>query len=323
MSAIGRQGRHVKKSNWEKSVLFLLAAVVCGFFVYTGLHYAVPLWKERRSAEDLDYKVEKPDRGGDGTPPVSGDVVKSPEVLPPVSGEIPVKPLALVALVMDDCGPSLQLAKRALAVELPITWSILPEQTYSEQIAKMLNDKNIPYLAHVPMQAQVDPDGKAGERKIYHIGVGMGHAAVTKALSRIIDAFPGAIGINNHRGSRATEDEKTMSAVMDELAKRQLLFLDSNTSTKTIAYDAAKKKGLKSFKNSHFLDNVPDQVKIAHEMRFTIEAAKERGSAIAICHLRTETVVFLEDLAKWNLAAMGVRLVTLPQLVDIEGNSGR
>lgn len=295
--------------------MFLLAAVVCGFLVYTGLHYLAPKWQERRPTSDSSHRTTSSDRKGGGEEPVSKDEALSRDVLTPVSKE-PEKSPALVAIVMDDCGPNLELAKKVLALDLPVTWSILPGQAYSGQIAKLLKDKGIPYLAHVPMQAQVDPDGKAGEKGMYHIGVGMSQTAVTKALSQVIDAFPGAFGINNHRGSRATEDEKTMNAVMDELAKRKLFFLDSNTSTKTIAYDVAVKKGLRTLKNSHFLDNVADREKIAEEMKFTIEMAKKRGSAVAICHLRVDTVAFLENLAKWDLASMDVRLVTLPQLLE-------
>lgn len=299
----------------------MLAAAVCVFVTYAGLHYAVPVWKERKAAEEGCREVS-PDREGGGWRLVSMDEPQSNEITPVVP-DIPAPTTALVALVMDDCGPSLRLAEKALALDLPITWSILPGQAYSGRIIKMLKDKDIPFLAHVPMQAQVDPDGKAGEKGMYRIGVGMSRTAVTKALSQVIDSLPGAFGINNHRGSRATEDEKTMGAVMDELVKRRMFFLDSNTSTKTIAYDTAKEKGLRTLKNSHFLDNVADQGKIAEEMKFTIEVAKKRGSAVAICHLRAETIVFLEDLARWNFASMDVRLVTLPQLIDIEANSGR
>lgn len=249
--------------------------------------------------------------------------VRSPEVKPVLSPDSRPKGPALIAIVMDDCGPSIELAKKVLKLDLPITWSILPNQTYSKQIAKMLRDNRVPFLVHVPMQAQVDPDGKAGEVGMYHIGVGMSNAAVGKALSPLIDALPGAYGINNHRGSRATEDEKTMGAVMDELARRKMFFLDSNTSTKTLAYEVAKKKGLRTLKNGHFLDNEADRKKIAEEMRATIGIAKKRGSVVVICHLKPETVAFLADLAEWDLASQGVRLVTLPQLIDPQGDTGR
>lgn len=229
---------------------------------------------------------------------------------------------ALLAIVMDDCGPSIELARKVAKLNLPITWSILPNLTYSKQIAKTLRESGAPFLVHVPMQAEVDPDGKAGAA-MYDIGVGMSEAAVARALASLIDSLPGACGVNNHRGSRATADEKAMSAVMDELAGRKLFFLDSNTSPKTVAYDVAKRKGLRTLKNGHFLDNEADRKKIAEEMNFAMGMAKKRGSVVVICHLRPETAAFLEDFAGWDLASQGVRLVTLPQLIDLQGDTGR
>ncbi len=287
-----------------------------------GSRYLLPLWQARHLRTEQDRKAASEDLRSKDVAKSSEDVVRSPEIAPVVSEE-PRTGLANIAIVMDDCGPSIELARKALSLKLQITWSILPHQTYSKQIAKMLRDARVPFLVHVPMQAQVDPDGKAGEKGMYYIGVGMSDAAVTKALSSLIDLLPGAYGINNHRGSRATEDEKTMKAVMDELARRKLFFLDSNTSTKTVAYEVAKAKGLRTLKNGHFLDNEQDRKKIEAEMKATIETAKKRGDTIVICHLRPETLAFLENLAKWDLTSMGVRLVTLPQLIDLQSNSGR
>lgn len=297
----------------------VIAAVVCALSIGAGTRYLVPLWQARHPVADQDRRVASEDLKSGDTARISDDVLRSPEV---VSAEPQAGP-ANVAIVMDDCGPSIELAKKAQALDLPITWSILPNQTYSKQIAKMLRDAHVPFLVHVPMQAQVDPDGKAGEKGMYYIGVGMSDTAVARALSGLIDSLPGAYGINNHRGSRATEDERTMRAVMDELARRKMFFLDSNTSTKTLAYEVAKAKGLRTLKNGHFLDNEPDRKRIAAEMKATIETAKKRGDAVVICHLRPETVAFLENLAGWDLTSMGVRLVTLPQLIDLQSNTRR
>ena len=286
------------------------------------MRYLGPLWQERRPVTEMGRETRSTDiKSGEGVP--GSEDVRSPDVAPVLSPDSQAKGPALVAIVMDDCGPSIELAKKVQKLDLPITWAILPNQTYSKQIAKMLHDDSVPFLVHVPMQAQVDPDGKAEEAGMYHIGVGMSAAAVSKALSPLIDALPGAYGVNNHRGSRATEDEKTMGAVMDELARRKMFFLDSNTSTKTVAYEVAKEKGLRTLKNGHFLDNVADRKKIAEEMKATIEIAKKRGSVVVICHLRPATVAFLEDLAGWDLPSQGVRLVTLPQLIDLQGDTGR
>lgn len=252
-------------------------------------------------------------RPGGGSETGSGDVRAAAEPLPGVS-EDREDGSALIAVVMDDCGLSMELARQAVSLDLPITWSILPKLAYSSQTAELLDENDIPYLVHVPMQAQADPDGRAGGG-LYEIGVGMEGEEIAAAMSRMIDSLPGAFGVNNHRGSRATEDQPTMEAVCDELAERGMFFLDSSTSRRTVAYGVARAKGLRTLKNGHFLDNEPDCDKIAEEMEFAIKLARRNGYVVVICHLRPETVAFLAELSRWDLASEGVRLVTLPQLL--------
>ena len=53
-------------------------------------------------------------------------------------------------------------------------------------------------------------------------------------------------------------------------------------------------------------------------MDYAISMARKRGRMIAICHLRPETVAFLEGVSVESIEDEGVRLVTLPQLIEVE-----
>jgi polysaccharide deacetylase 2 family uncharacterized protein YibQ len=232
----------------------------------------------------------------------------------------------VLAVVVDDCGGSLEMARRLLSVDIPLTWSVIPYLRYSEKTAELLLSEDVPFLVHVPMQALGDADGKAGERNYYHIGVGMTREAVAGALEPMLDSLPGAYGINNHRGSKATADSDVMDSVMRVLAKRGMFFMDSRTSPKSVAYKSALKNGVAAAENSHFLDNEPDRARIAEELAVASAMAKKRGSAIAICHLRPETVAFFEDFKAGKIevdginaisAVSAIKFVTLPQLMEL------
>lgn len=223
-----------------------------------------------------------------------------------------------IALVLDDCGSSLALAEKVQALGLPLTWAIIPHLKFSGETAALLRKSDIPFLVHVPMQALVDPDGKAGEKGPYYIGAGMTEEEAGRVLLPLIESLPGAYGINNHRGSKATADETTMRGVMKTLASREMFFLDSNTSPKTVAYKVAADIGLPTAKNGHFLDNESDREKIAGEFERAVKISRQKGNVVAICHLRSETIVFLENLSKQDLQAKGIRLVTLPQLMKLQ-----
>jgi polysaccharide deacetylase 2 family uncharacterized protein YibQ len=259
--------------------------------------------------ETLSPDIARPETSGDAVPVKSEDAGRPKTRSKDLAG--------LLAIVMDDCGGSIELAKKVKSLDLPITWAIIPNLRFSSDTASLLRESGTPFLIHVPMQAIPDPDGKAGDPKYYYIGTGMSDEAVREALLPILDSLPGAYGINNHRGSKATADRKLMDSVMTVLEERGLFFMDSRTARESVAYEAAADMGLVSAKNNRFLDNESDRAKISSQIENAISSAKKRRQ-IAICHLRPETVAALESLSKDEIAKRGVKLVTLPELMELE-----
>ena len=216
----------------------------------------------------------------------------------------------LLSLVMDDCGGNLKLAKRVIRLDLPITWAILPNLSHTKATVDLVRARSIPFLLHLPMQAYVD----GNERKEYLIGEGMSEADITKTVANLLADFPSVFGVNNHRGSKATSDSAVMLPVMVTLKKKGLFFLDSNTSSKSVAYKKAIDLGVPALKNGFFLDNDADLDKITERFAQASRLAKKRGVLVVICHLRPTTVEFLERYAQTPSASRDVELVTLPQM---------
>ena len=239
----------------------------------------------------------------------SEDVPVSLEPTPSVP-LIPKKEKPLLSLVMDDCGGNLKLAKRVIRLDLPITWAILPNLSHTKATVDLVRARSIPFLLHLPMQAYVD----GNERKEYLIGEGMSEAEITKTVANLLVDFPSVFGVNNHRGSKATSDPAVMLPVMVTLRKKGLFFLDSNTSSKSVAYKKAIDLGVRALKNGFFLDNDADLDKITERFAQASRLAKKRGVLVVICHLRPTTVGFLERYAQTPSASRDVELVTLPQM---------
>lgn len=228
----------------------------------------------------------------------------------PLTPPIPDNGKPLLSLVLDDCGGSLKLAKRVASLDLALTWAILPNLSFTKATVNLVRTHSIPFLLHLPMQAYAD----GNERKEYLIGEGMSEEEITKTMRGILTDFPSAFGVNNHRGSRATADSILMLNVMRILKKNGLFFLDSNTSSKSVAYKQALSEGVPSLKNGFFLDNEASLDKIAGQFSQAMRLAKRRGSLVAICHLRPVTVEYLEKYAQLPSASRDVELVTLPQM---------
>ena len=217
--------------------------------------------------------------------------------------------VATIAIIVDDGGNSIHLAQRVAKLNIPLTWAIIPYTPHSKETAALAASNDIPVLLHLPMQAITD---KAGNGE-YLVGKGMSSNDIRSVTAKALDSMPSVIGLNNHRGSLTTSDRMTIEPVLEELKARGLMFVDSRTIGKSIAYSEAKKKGIKTLKNYGFLDHVADVDSIESRFNEFILAAKGK-KIVLICHFRPNTVVFLEKLSKGEPPA---RFITVPEMAAI------
>jgi polysaccharide deacetylase 2 family uncharacterized protein YibQ len=107
-----------------------------------------------------------------------------------------------------------------------------------------------------------------------------------------------------------------MDAVMEVMTERDMYLFDSRTSHRSVAYETALRHGLRATYNSRFLDNESDRHKIAARMEEAMNFARRRGTIAVICHMRPETVAFLEDFAgelDGGTHRSGVKFITLAE----------
>jgi uncharacterized protein len=166
-------------------------------------------------------------------------------------------------------------------------------------------------MLHLPMEAP-DHNGKPGHNVL---AVTADESALRKQLSRMLGRFGGYTGVNNHMGSRFTQDRAKMDIVMSELKKRGLYFLDSRTSGRSVGAQAAAAAGIRYAVRDVFLDHEPETAKIRERLIETETVARRTGHAIAIGHPRTST---MDLLAPWiaGLKARGFDLVRLDTLLS-------
>lgn len=215
-----------------------------------------------------------------------------------------------MAIVIDDFGYSISQARDIADIPMPLTWSIIPDIPYSMEIMDIATEKHIPFLIHVPMQALIDEIGGP-----YLIGEGMDYYAIRSEIRRVTELFPNAVGINNHRGSKATSNPDIMMAVMDEIAEGNLIFLDSRTSRNSVAYTIAREKDIPAIYNSVFLDHEDTIDFMVEQFQKAREIARRRGWVVAICHVRPGTINFLSTLCIKD--DIGVEFFTVPGLLKM------
>jgi polysaccharide deacetylase 2 family uncharacterized protein YibQ len=217
--------------------------------------------------------------------------------------------LPRVAIIIDDMGHHRQLGAALLALEMNLTYSFLPHAPFSREQAEQAREKGHDILVHMPMEA-LDPAWDPGPGTLY---LADPQEELARKVAQNLSFVPFAVGINNHMGSRFTEDEAAMRRFFKLLAGRELLFVDSLTSTASVAMATARAMGFKAARRQVFLDNVQSQEDICRQLNQLVEKAGKQGWAIGIGHPNQATLTALTRCRKMLLEQ--VRLVGIRELV--------
>jgi polysaccharide deacetylase 2 family uncharacterized protein YibQ len=204
-----------------------------------------------------------------------------------------------IAIIIDDLGPSLTTLRQFLDLGLPLTPSILPGSDRAGAAAELLRNAGREFLIHVPMEPRSYPQTNPGADALL-----LQHSEddIRRWMHRYRDQVPGAVGMNNHMGSRFTEHAAPMQIVLDELKRQDLFFVDSVTISSSVAFAEARRMGLKTAARDIFLDNEEDVDYIRRQLRKMVQLAKTQREVIAIAHPYPETLEALRLEKDWLLA---------------------
>jgi len=221
----------------------------------------------------------------------------------------PVQPGAKLAVVIDDLGESAAFARKLAALGIPLTLSVMPRLGETQDTAKLGAAAGLDVILHQPMEPKrryvFTPNSGA-------LTMDMDSKAVRAALAANLAANPEAKGVNNHMGSRYTENAERMAVVLEFLKARGLFFLDSQTTPDSRAGDAARRVGMPIYSRDVFLDNVRSVRAILDQLRQAEQISLHRGQAIAIGHPYPETLL---ALSIWSTQRdRRVRLARLSEL---------
>ncbi len=242
----------------------------------------------------------------------------SPFVMPdPVQNNVPVdvwrkhaisfKPAAgikgKVIIIIDDLGLSEKRTYQLSRLPAPMTFAYLPYADNLKEQTSYARDQGHELMIHVPMEpmsATQDPGPMA-------LRVSMDSTEIDRRLKKVFNSFDGYIGINNHMGSKLTQDSRVMKQVMAELKKRGLVFIDSKTSAKSVAAKTAKDIGLYYAQRDVFLDHIATDELVAGALKQVEDRALKYGYAIAIGHPKSVTINALKEWLP-TLADKGLEL---------------
>ena len=202
------------------------------------------------------------------------------------SGELPK-----VAIIIDDIGYDVALAASFSDLGIPICLSILPNAPYSKKIAVSTVKKGGEILLHLPMEPKGYPEVNPGDDALM---ISMDGKTIQRIVNNQILKIPGLKGVNHHMGSLFSEDYIKMKYVLDEVKKFDLYYVDSRTTTRSVAYKVAKELGVPVAEKNVFLDNDLSEKALKYQVERLMGIARSSGSAIGIGHPHKETVDILK-----------------------------
>ena len=201
--------------------------------------------------------------------------------------------LGVIVLVIDDFGyRNDNISDGFLNLSIPITCAIIPGHTASKKFAEKAVSYGKEVIIHMPMESE---NYSPGEDE-YKLLTSMTSELLENKLIQAFESLPEAIGMNNHQGSKATSDSKTMTVLASVLKDRGKYFIDSRTSSLTIGEKTMVSFGVPTARRNIFLDNNNDLDKIEEQMNKLANSAKKNGVAVGLGHARKNTLSVIEKV---------------------------
>lgn len=203
-----------------------------------------------------------------------------------------------VAIIIDDLGNSLQAIDSICNLGFPVTVSILPHSLFAPETAQIAHQHGLEILLHLPLEPL--PGNHKNNYSFSNdngamINTQMEESEIIAFIDDSLRQIPHIVGVNNHQGSLITANPKIMKIILQELQKRGLFFIDSRTTSRSVAYQMARSMGLPTTYRKIFLDNEVNPAKIKEQLIKLLQRGRREGWAVAIGHPWEETLNVLKE----------------------------
>jgi len=217
-----------------------------------------------------------------------------------------------LALIIDDLEISdTEISQRFLRIERPLTFSINPWRASAEKKAREVDGQNQEVIIHLPMEPDSYPRISPGRHAVL---VNQSPLQNKRVVQDAVAALPMARGVKNFMGSRATSQRNVMEPVLREVKDSKKYFVDSMTSSRSVAHKTAEQLEIPGGVSWGFLDTEDNQERIAARLDQASLAAMKDGPVILVARARANTLVVLEEKMQ-RLALRGIQFVHASTLV--------
>ncbi|WDV47363.1 divergent polysaccharide deacetylase family protein [Clostridiaceae bacterium M8S5] len=224
---------------------------------------------------------------------------------------------AYVAIIIDDFGNDRRGVREMMELDIPITVAVMPFLPYSVEDATNAYKKGLDVILHMPMEANYGRPEWLGKKAIT---TKLNRAQITSLINDALKDIKYAVAINNHMGSKITQNKTIMNTIFNLLKRKNLFFIDSKTSQKSVGSMLSKETGVVCLQRDIFLDEKKTYTHIQRQMNKLAKIAHEKGYAIAIGHVGPEGGKVTADVIKkmaGELQKQGIEFVGIVKMKNI------
>ena len=164
--------------------------------------------------------------------------------------QIPMR--GVIGIIIDDFGyRNDHISNGFLEIPAKLTYAIIPGHDHSQSFSKKAYDAGYEIIVHLPMENI----GKTYGEEEYVLMSYFQDDEIKSRIHKAFDHLPESIGLNNHQGSRGTADSRVMTHVANVIKEKKKFFIDSRTTSNSLAESTMRKYGVPTNKRDIFLDN--------------------------------------------------------------------
>jgi polysaccharide deacetylase 2 family uncharacterized protein YibQ len=221
-----------------------------------------------------------------------------------------------MAIVVSGLGLSAEATQRAIRLPKEVTLSFTPYGADLEADVAAAREAGHEVLLDLPMEPISYPADDPGPHTLL---TSLNPSDNIARLDWLLGRFKGYVGVINHMGSRFTASPDPLRPILRALKERGLMFVDSRSTSKSIAGGLAGQMQLPRAFNDRFLDHEPTRGAIDQSFAAAEGDARARGVALVVAR---PFPVTLERMAAWlpMLEAHGIEIVPVTALADKQAN---
>ncbi len=218
-----------------------------------------------------------------------------------------------ICLVIDDFGYAVnETVEEFLDLDENITIAIIPGTPYAQELGKLADNLNIETIVHMPMESTDQAYETDSE---FTISEKLNINEIEKRVRMAFTEIPMALGMNNHQGSKATENLQLMKDLARVLKKLDKFFLDSFTHPESRGFITMRRYGVQTQLRQVFLDHTETSAHIHSQLDSLVSLSHSMDVAIGIGHVKPATLSVLKTEIP-RLQNAGYRFIKLSQIVN-------